>query len=105
MSGVAALGAIYPARIASALCIVSVNVSNMSGYEKSRDHGFHSLSIDHIGIQHHALGIIGAEGQQARAHDLWDFVHSVVGIFCAFSHKYGMGGPIRSVGWLADVIE
>jgi hypothetical protein len=105
MLGMATLGAVYPARIASALCIVSVNVRNMRGYEKSRDDGFNFLSIDHIGIQHHALGIIGAEGQQARAHDLWNFVHSVVGMFCAFSHEYGMGGPIGSVGGLADVIE
>lgn len=51
-----------------------------------------------------ALGIMGAEGQQARAQDLWDFIHSVVRIFCTFPREYGMGGPIRSVGWLADVI-
>lgn len=35
MSGMAALDAVYAARIASALCIVSVNVRNMRGYEKS----------------------------------------------------------------------
>jgi hypothetical protein len=35
VSGMAALDAVYSARIASTLCIVSVNVRNMGGCEKS----------------------------------------------------------------------
>jgi hypothetical protein len=105
MPGMATLGAVYLARIATALCIVRMNVCNMRGSKQLPYDGFDFLSIDHIGIQHHALGIVGTEGQQARAHYVRDFVHSVKGIFCAFSHEYGMACPIGSVGWLADVIE
>jgi hypothetical protein len=105
MSEMTVLGTINPARIASALCIVSVNVRNVRGQEESRDNGFDVGPIDHIGIQHHALDIIGAQGQEAHAHDFWDFVHSIVGIFCAFSDEYGVGGPIGSISRLADMIE
>jgi hypothetical protein len=57
------LGAVDPTRIATALCIMRVDVLNMGQREKSRNDGFDVLSIDHVGIQHHALRIIGAEGQ------------------------------------------
>jgi hypothetical protein len=82
-----------------------MNVCDKRGRKKSGNDALDALSIHHIGIQHHTVGIISTQGQESRAHDLGHFVYSVVDILGAFSDKYCVSSPIRRIGWLANVIE
>lgn len=73
--------------------------------EQPLDDGLDLLPIDDVGVEHHAVVVVGAQRQQADAHDARHLIDLVERLRGALAHVDGVGRTVGRVGGLADVVE
>ena len=73
--------------------------------KKPCDHGFDGRAVHHVGVQHHAVGVVAAQRQQPHAQRLGHLVDGVVRLGGALAYKNGVRGAVGRVRILADMVQ
>ena len=83
---------------------MQVDVGHRVVGEEAADHLFQQPPLDHVGIDHHAALVEGADRQQALAQLLGNLADRVVSPL-ALAHIDGMARAVRRVGILVLVVD